>query len=298
MARVTELRVNRNRRRVDADSSRSLLSVLRDDLDLTGAKYGCGEGQCGACTVLLEGQPARACITSVSAAAGKSITTIEGLAQNGHLHPLQEAFLEAGAFQCGYCTSGMILSGVALLRREPSPRQRRNPSRHARQHLPVRHLPAHRGGHPPGCAQRRPSVNPSRFEPERYELNEPPAYRFEVDRRGFLGSAGAGILVALAAPAQESGRRGGFGQNMPQAIGAWLHIAPDSSITVYTGKVEVGQKYSDFLSQAVAEECCPALFRAHGHGRYRLDPFRYGHLRKPDHADDEPANSPGRRCRP
>jgi isoquinoline 1-oxidoreductase subunit alpha len=90
--------------------------VLRDDLDLTGTKYGCGEGQCGACTVLLGGQPVRSCITPVSAAAGKPITTIEGI----H-HPLQEAFLEAGAMQCGYCTSGMIVSGVALLNRNPNP---------------------------------------------------------------------------------------------------------------------------------------------------------------------------------
>ena len=116
MPRVTQLSVNGARRSIDADSERSLLSVLRDDLELTGAKYGCGEGQCGACTVLLDGQPVRSCITRVRAAAGKQITTIEGI----H-HPLQEAFLEAGAMQCGYCTSGMIVSGVALLTKTPSP---------------------------------------------------------------------------------------------------------------------------------------------------------------------------------
>ncbi|HZT32433.1 MAG TPA: (2Fe-2S)-binding protein [Bryobacteraceae bacterium] len=121
MARVTELQVNGARRRIDAEASRSLLSVLRDDLDLTGAKYGCGEGQCGACTVLLEGQAVRSCVTPVGTAAGKAITTIEGLGPAGRLHPLQEAFLEAGALQCGYCTPGMILSGVALLLRNPAP---------------------------------------------------------------------------------------------------------------------------------------------------------------------------------
>ena len=115
------MQVNGTRRPVDSDPSRSLLSVLRDDLELTGAKYGCGEGQCGACTVLLDGQPTRSCITPVSAAAPKSITTIEGLATGHRLHPLQEAFLEVGALQCGYCTPGMILSGVALLRRNPHP---------------------------------------------------------------------------------------------------------------------------------------------------------------------------------
>jgi len=121
MAKVTELHVNGKALRVDADSERTLLSVLRDDLDLTGAKYGCGEGQCGACTVWLNGFPARSCHTSVGDAAQKKITTIEGLEQDGRLHPLQEAFLDAGAMQCAYCTSGMIMSGAALLRRNPDP---------------------------------------------------------------------------------------------------------------------------------------------------------------------------------
>ncbi len=95
--------------------------MLREDLGLTGTKYGCGEGQCGACTVLLDGQPIRSCLTPVSAAAGKKLTTIEGLEQNGRLHPLQQAFLDEGAFQCGYCTPGMVLSGVALLAKNPDP---------------------------------------------------------------------------------------------------------------------------------------------------------------------------------
>jgi aerobic-type carbon monoxide dehydrogenase small subunit (CoxS/CutS family) len=98
-----------------------LLWVLRDELELTGAKYGCGEGQCGACTVLIDGAPIRSCITRASAVAGKQITTIEGLAQNGKLHPLQEAFIEADAMQCGYCTPGMILSGIGLLKKTPQP---------------------------------------------------------------------------------------------------------------------------------------------------------------------------------
>jgi aerobic-type carbon monoxide dehydrogenase small subunit (CoxS/CutS family) len=121
MPRITELDVNGAKRRVDADSDRTLLSVLRDDLDLTGTKYGCGEGQCNACTVLLDGQPARSCITKVSSAAGKKIVTIEGLAPEGKLHPVQEAFLEAEAFQCGWCTPGMILGAVGLLQKNPKP---------------------------------------------------------------------------------------------------------------------------------------------------------------------------------
>jgi aerobic-type carbon monoxide dehydrogenase small subunit (CoxS/CutS family) len=118
---VTELVVNGTRRRIEGDAERSLLGVLRDDLDLTGTKYGCGEAQCGACTVLVDGQPVRSCVTPLRAAAGKQVTTIEGLERSGRLHPLQQAFLEADALQCGYCTPGMILSGVALLTRSPRP---------------------------------------------------------------------------------------------------------------------------------------------------------------------------------
>lgn len=121
MATVIELQVNGSRHRIETEAARSLLNVLRDDLDLTGSKYGCGEGQCGACTVLIDGRPMRSCVTPVGAVAGKPVMTIEGLEQNGRLHPLQEAFLEADAMQCGYCTPGMIMSGVALLSKNPNP---------------------------------------------------------------------------------------------------------------------------------------------------------------------------------
>lgn len=115
------LQVNGTEHRVDVPGERSLLSVLRDELDLTGTKYGCGEGQCGACTVLLEGRPVRSCRTQVASAANRKITTIEGLEQNGKLHPVQQAFLDVEAFQCAYCTSGMIVSAVGLLHRNPNP---------------------------------------------------------------------------------------------------------------------------------------------------------------------------------
>jgi aerobic-type carbon monoxide dehydrogenase small subunit (CoxS/CutS family) len=116
-----ELIVNRQRYRMIVNPGRMLLWVLRDELELTGTKYGCGEGQCGACTVLIDGAPVRSCLTPVSAAASKEITTIEGLEQNGKLHPVQEAFIEADALQCGYCTPGMILSTVGLLSKTPQP---------------------------------------------------------------------------------------------------------------------------------------------------------------------------------
>ena len=117
------LTVNGKLYTVDAEPETSLLSVLREQLDLTGSKYGCGEGQCGACTVLIDGKAQRSCITKVGAVSQKQITTIEGLASGDQLHPVQEAFLEAGAMQCGYCTSGMIMSAVALLRRNPAPKE-------------------------------------------------------------------------------------------------------------------------------------------------------------------------------
>jgi aerobic-type carbon monoxide dehydrogenase small subunit (CoxS/CutS family) len=121
VGKVTALNINGKKITTDVDSATSLLSVLRNDLNLTGSKYGCGEGQCGACTVLLDGQPARSCITQVGRAAGKEITTIEGLEKDGRLHPLQEAFIKADAMQCAYCTSGMIMSGAALLSKNPRP---------------------------------------------------------------------------------------------------------------------------------------------------------------------------------
>jgi nicotinate dehydrogenase subunit A len=116
-----ELTVNGTRRRVAVDPERPLLWVLRNELDLTGAKYGCGEGQCGACTVLIDGVAHRSCMTPVGSVAGKEITTIEGLAQGDRLHPVQEAFIECDAMQCGYCTPGMILASVALLRKNARP---------------------------------------------------------------------------------------------------------------------------------------------------------------------------------
>jgi aerobic-type carbon monoxide dehydrogenase small subunit (CoxS/CutS family) len=117
------LTVNGKLHTVDAEPQTSLLSVLREQLDLTGSKYGCGEGQCGACAVLIDGKAQRSCITKVGAVSQKQITTIEGLASGEQLHPVQAAFLEAGALQCGYCTSGMIMSAVALLQRNSAPNE-------------------------------------------------------------------------------------------------------------------------------------------------------------------------------
>ena len=119
-----KLAINGQTYNVDTDPDATLLSVLREQLELTGSKYGCGEGQCGACTVLVDGKARRSCQTPVSTVSDKSITTIEGLAEGDHLHPVQQAFLDEGAMQCAYCTSGMIMSAVSLLSFKPNPSER------------------------------------------------------------------------------------------------------------------------------------------------------------------------------
>jgi aerobic-type carbon monoxide dehydrogenase small subunit (CoxS/CutS family) len=120
---VTSLRVNGSDHRVSLEPERSLLHVLREELGLTGTKYGCGEGECGACKVLVDGVAVRSCMTPVGEAVGRSITTIEGLADGDRLHPVQQAFIDVGAFQCGFCTPGMILAAVSLLARNPHPNE-------------------------------------------------------------------------------------------------------------------------------------------------------------------------------
>ncbi len=123
MDRTFKLMVNGQEKTVTTDPRRSLLEVLREDLAMTGAKYACGEGQCGACTVLVDGRRVRSCITPVSQVDQKTIVTIEGLASDDVLHPVQEAFVEEGAIQCGFCTGGMILAAIDLLEKNPRPTQ-------------------------------------------------------------------------------------------------------------------------------------------------------------------------------
>ncbi len=121
MKNAYRFRVNGRPAVLQTDGETTLLWALRAQLDLTGTKYGCGEGLCGACVVLVDGRPMRSCTTTVKATAGKEVLTVEGLARGGRLHPLQQAFIEHGAVQCGYCTPGMLLSAYALLRRNPAP---------------------------------------------------------------------------------------------------------------------------------------------------------------------------------
>ena len=123
MKTFVELRVNGTSYQLEIEPRRTLLEVLRDELGLTGTKEGCGEGKCGTCTVLMDGEPVTSCLVLAMDAKGKEILTIEGLAQGEKLHPLQEAFIKHGAIQCGFCTPGMILSAKALLDRNPAPRE-------------------------------------------------------------------------------------------------------------------------------------------------------------------------------
>ncbi len=121
MAMISRLHVNGREVPLQADGDRTLLELLRDALGLTGCKYGCGEGQCGSCTVLVDDRPVRSCITKAGTVADSKIRTVEGLEENGKLHPVQQAFLDADALQCGYCTCGMVMAAVALLEKHPQP---------------------------------------------------------------------------------------------------------------------------------------------------------------------------------
>lgn len=121
MKQPIRFRLNGDPTKLEVDDERLLLWVLRTDLDLTGTKYGCGSGYCGSCTVTVDGAATRSCVTTMKEVAGKSVVTIEGLAEGDELHPLQQAFIDHGGFQCGYCTSGMLMNAAAFLDRKPSP---------------------------------------------------------------------------------------------------------------------------------------------------------------------------------
>jgi nicotinate dehydrogenase subunit A len=118
---IYNIRINGRAHQIEGDAKDDLLSIIRYDLGLTGSKFGCGEGHCGACTVLIDGQAARSCVIPIGSAAGKSITTIEAIGEGDELHPVQAAFLEAEAFQCGYCTPGMVMATIGLLKDTPNP---------------------------------------------------------------------------------------------------------------------------------------------------------------------------------
>ena len=146
MAKPSPSRLNGKSVRLDVDGERTLLWVLRTDFGLTGTKFGCGEGYCGACTVLVDGEPVRSCQSRSRTSPGKTVVTIEGLAKDGRLHPVQEAFIKHEAMQCGFCTSGMILDAVRLAAKNPQPTRAGHPQGHGGQSLPLRHAHPRRPG--------------------------------------------------------------------------------------------------------------------------------------------------------
>ena len=248
----------------------SLLSVLRGELGLTGAKPGCGEGVCGSCTVLVDDRPVRACQQPVAEVAGASVTTIEGLATGGRLHPVQQAFVDVGAAQCGYCTPGMVLSVVALLAGDPDPDDEAvsealsgNLCR-CGAYTRVRRA-VHRAADlmaEPGIADDL-SVTATIGD---WKPAEPglPAYRparpwdmTEPADRDWFGVLGDGVVVVLPPQAPAPGTWSTSG-------GAWLHVGSDGVVTAFTGKVDVGQDNRTALRLLVAEELRVPL------GRVRL----------------------------
>jgi len=255
------LTVDGRERRAGVLSGRSLLAVLREDLDLTGAKPACGEGACGACTVLLDGLPVRACVTSASDAVGRSVTTVAGLAEGERLSALQEAFLAEGAVQCGYCTPGMLLAATALLARNARPTSAEVRAalagnvcrccaypRIERAVLRAAQAsdidPADAGRREPGEASHPSSGGFSEFRPAL------PWDRVEPSQREYFELLGDGLVVVLAPDARSGGRPAGFS---PPG-GAWLHVAADGVVSAFTGKIDMGEDNRTALSLLVAEE--------------------------------------------
>jgi nicotinate dehydrogenase subunit B len=260
-----EIIIEHERQPAELGPDRALLSVLREDLHLTGAKPACGEGACGACTVLLDGVPVRACVTPSLAADGREVTTIEGLAESGALDPVQRAFLEEGAVQCGYCIPGMVLATVALLasNRDPSSSDIRaalagNVCRcggYTRiERAVVRAAASIRSAGPPPPA---PAAGELPRSAGFWEFR--PAAPWDLtpfDRREYFDLLGDGLAVVLEpeppAPA-DPGRLSEI-SFAPRSGGSWLHVGVDGTVTAFTGKVDLGQDNRTALSVLVAEE--------------------------------------------
>ncbi len=244
--------VNGAEHELSSEPDRSLLFALREELDLTGAKYGCGEGVCGACTVLVDGDPVRSCTLPLGEAAGRSVTTVEGLAPNGTLHPAQRAFAEVGAMQCGYCATGMVVATAALLGRieEPDDAQIRtalqgNVCRCCTYPRILRAV--RRASELARRARRSPA-------PARADVIDEPRPRPRApwnlvgpDEREYFEVLPEGLVVVLP-PEPESHARW-FADG-----GAWLHIGSDGRVTAFTGKVDVGQDNGTALALRVARE--------------------------------------------
>ena len=236
--------------RIDAAPDRSLLEVLRDELGLTAAKYGCGEAQCGACKVLIDGRAVPACTTPVSAALGHTVVTAAGLGTGGNLHPVQQAFLEIGAMQCGYCTPGMVIAAAALLAENPDPDDNAirtgldvNVCRCCAYPRILRavHRAAELSANGSTTPAPESSVPTTLTRPARpWDLSDP-------GERDWFGVLPDGLVVVLPPEAVPPWAWSASG-------GAWIHVGVDGAVTAFTGKVEVGQDNRTMLSLLVAEE--------------------------------------------
>ncbi len=260
MPEPIHLSVNGDDRLLPVDPQRSLLSVIRDELGLIGAKVGCGEGECGACTVLVDDRPVRACVTRVGEVAGRRIETIEGLSAEG-LHPIARAFVEEEAMQCGFCTAGMIVGATGLLRAIPDPTdaeirehmqgnvcrcgtypriERAIRRAAATAHAATGGMPAELRGH--GALEAGWMPRP----PAPWDMTDP-------RERDYFSPLGDGLVVVL--PPEEAARNhpdqpGPWHRNG----GAWIHVGADEVVTAFTGKVDVGQDNRTALSLLVADE--------------------------------------------
>jgi nicotinate dehydrogenase subunit B len=285
--------------RVEQRDGQSLLDVLRDQLGLTGPKFGCGEGACGACTVLVGRRGVTACTTDAAAAAGQRVTTVEGLAEDGILHPVQQAWLETGAMQCGYCTPGWLTATAALLARVPHPddariaaelagnmcrcctypRIRRAVHRAAElmEHpemlapVPPSAMPALSGG--PG-----PSGGPAVAGGPATAVGDAvgaPWDRAAKDADTFFGMLPDGLVTVVHA---DAGAGAGPGPGAPVAPDdAWVHVGADGTVTAFTGKVEAGQGTRTALALLVAEELAvPAAAVRLVMGNTDISPFDIG----------------------
>lgn len=254
-----ELIVNGRGCRARLSPDRSLLEVLRADLRLTGAKPGCGEGACGSCTVLVDGEPVRSCITAASLPAGRSVTTIEGMAAGGSLHPIQEAFVAEHAVQCGYCTPGMVLACAALLAANPSPTAEEIRTALAGNVCRCGAYPAIARAVQRAAA----TIRAERAAPVSDGTQSAPAQSFwrfrasspwdlvAADQREYFELLGDGLVVALEPGQRERESTRGFA---PRSGGAWLHLGQDGDVTAFTGKVDIGQDNRTALSLIVADE--------------------------------------------
>jgi isoquinoline 1-oxidoreductase len=255
--------VNGTERTVTADDGRSLLEVLRDDLGVTGPKFGCGEGACGACTVLIGRRAVTSCITPAADAAGQRITTVEGLAEDGVLHPVQQAWLEQGAMQCGYCTPGWLTATAALLNRVTRPDDARIAAelagnvcrcctyprimRAIRRAAELMEEPELLQPVPPGVDQ-----GPGAGQPSPAAALAAPALPWDQaakDEASFFELLDDGLVTVVAGDAAPAGPGRWGGQD-----DAWVHVGADGSVTAFTGKVEAGQGTRTALGLLVAEE--------------------------------------------